>query len=47
MQVMKDIGGVEMPEYLARLTSEVPPTAKGNGTAKDDATVVSAGPSSP
>jgi flotillin len=24
MQVMKDIGGVEMPEYLARLTPEVP-----------------------
>ena len=22
MQVMKDIGGVEMPEYLARLTPE-------------------------
>jgi hypothetical protein len=27
MQVMKDIGGVEMPEYLARLSPEPPPAA--------------------
>jgi flotillin len=27
MQVMKDIGGVEMPEYLARLTPEAPARA--------------------
>ena len=25
MQVMKDIGGVEMPEYLAKLTGDGPP----------------------
>ena len=30
MQVMKDIGGVELPEYLARLTPEAEPS---NGTA--------------
>jgi flotillin len=29
MQVMKDIGGVEMPEYLAKLTSDVPPSTNG------------------
>jgi len=32
--VMKDIGGVEMPEYLARLTPETSSTAAkaaGNG----------------
>jgi flotillin len=29
MQVMKDIGGVEMPEYLARLT----PENRGDGNA--------------
>ena len=28
MQVMKDIGGVEMPEYLARLTTESPSEGK-------------------
>jgi flotillin len=27
MQVMKDIGGVEVPEYLAKLTSETSPPA--------------------
>jgi hypothetical protein len=30
MQVMKDIGGVEMPEYLAKLTPEA--TAKAAAT---------------
>jgi flotillin len=34
MQVMKDIGGVEVPEYLARLTPDAPPPAapSANGT---------------
>jgi flotillin len=28
LQVMKDVGGVEMPEYLAKLTGDAPkPTA--------------------
>jgi flotillin len=31
MQVMKDIGGVEMPEYLAKMTSE-PPRGDEKGT---------------
>jgi len=34
MQVMKDIGGVEMPEYLARLT---PDPRSHNGPAVDTA----------
>ena len=29
MQVMKDIGGVEMPEYLAKLTPETPKASEG------------------
>jgi flotillin len=38
MQVMKDIGGVEMPEYLARLTRDSRPgegafSVAGNGSA--------------
>jgi flotillin len=35
MQVMKDIGGVEVPEYLAKLTGDAPPAppASANGTA--------------
>jgi flotillin len=35
LQVMKDIGGVEMPEYLAKLTGDTPPAAppSTNGTA--------------
>jgi flotillin len=36
MQVMKDIGGVEVPEYLAKLTPDAPPAASAapsaNGT---------------
>jgi flotillin len=32
MQVMKDIGGVEMPEYLAKLTPEGAGKAAGNGS---------------
>jgi flotillin len=28
MQVMKDVGGVEVPEFLAKLQSDVPPVAK-------------------
>lgn len=33
MQVMKDIGGVELPEYFARLTGEAPePKPSANGT---------------
>ncbi len=34
MQVMKDIGGVEVPEYLAKLTADAPPAAppSTNGT---------------
>jgi flotillin len=32
MQVMKDIGGVEMPEYLARMKTE-PPTPNGSAAA--------------
>ncbi len=31
MQVMKDIGGVEMPEYLAKLTPETPKTNGAEG----------------
>jgi flotillin len=27
LQVMKDVGGVEMPEYLAKLTGDVPKPA--------------------
>jgi flotillin len=40
LQVMKDIGGVEVPEYLARLTPEAPaaPTATDNGKAAKAAT---------
>ena len=34
MQVMKDIGGVELPEYVARLTPEAEPS---NGTAAGSA----------
>ena len=34
MQVMKDIGGVEMPEYVARLTPDAPPK---NGETADAA----------
>ena len=36
LQVMKDIGGVEMPEYLAKLTGDAPPAAppSANGAAK-------------
>lgn len=34
MQVMKDIGGVEMPEYLAKFSSEPHPSANG-GTHAD------------
>lgn len=34
LQVMKDIGGVEVPEFLAKLTTEAPPTpAHANGAA--------------
>ena len=36
MQVMKDIGGVEMPEYLARLTPE---QEMPNGAATPEAKV--------
>jgi flotillin len=34
MQVMKDIGGIEMPEYLAKFASEQPRADKPstNGT---------------
>ena len=35
LQVMKDIGGVEMPEYLAKLTGDAPAAPPStNGTAK-------------
>jgi flotillin len=35
LQVMKDIGGVEMPEYLAKLTGDTPtPPPSANGSAK-------------
>jgi flotillin len=37
MQVMKDVGGVEMPEYLARLSPEAPP-ANGGSTGAPRAT---------
>jgi flotillin len=43
MQVMKDIGGVEMPEYLARLSSEPP----SNGSTPADASRMGDGPSGP
>ncbi|MCI0703731.1 MAG: flotillin family protein [Planctomycetia bacterium] len=33
MQVMKDVGGVEVPEYLAKLTGEAPASANGAATA--------------
>jgi hypothetical protein len=34
LQVMKDIGGIEVPEYLARLVPETPAvTSEGNGKA--------------
>lgn len=39
MQVMKDIGGVEIPEYLAKLTSDAPevkPSANGVHTGSAD-----------
>ena len=29
LQVMKDIGGVEVPEYLAKLTGDGPPSTNG------------------
>lgn len=32
LQVMKDIGGVEMPEYLAKLTGDTPPPASPAST---------------
>ena len=41
LQVMKDVGGVEVPEYLAKLTGEAPAEAKrepaptANGTAPE------------
>jgi flotillin len=37
MQVMKDVGGVEMPEYIARLTPEAakPEAPAGNGPARE------------
>jgi flotillin len=34
LQVMKDIGGVEMPEYLARLSPEAPAPAPNGATPK-------------
>src|SRR5262249_4868290 len=34
MQVMKDIGGVEMPEYVARLAPEAPPRPPDAATAR-------------
>ena len=40
MQVMKDIGGVEVPEYLAKLTGDTPTDGKAahaNGTAAAEA----------
>jgi flotillin len=38
MQIMKDIGGVELPEFIARLTPEAKPTAdKENGVDKPPA----------
>jgi len=38
MQVMKDIGGIEVPEFLARLSTESasPPAAPANGPLKKD-----------
>lgn len=39
MQVMKDIGGVEMPEYLARLTPEQDKSHATNGVSTPEATV--------
>ncbi len=38
MQVMKDIGGVEMPEYLARLTPETKPTVSAAPAATEPVT---------
>jgi flotillin len=32
MQVMKDVGGVEVPEYFARLTPELRPATPGDGS---------------
>jgi len=43
MQVMKDIGGVEMPEYLARLSPEKP----GNGSSPAEAPRTGDGVSAP
>ena len=38
MQIMKDIGGVELPEFIARLTPESRvPTETVNGTAPEPA----------
>ena len=38
MQIMKDIGGVELPEFIARLTPEAKPAAEPvNGTAPETA----------
>jgi flotillin len=28
LQVMKDVGGVEVPEFLAKLQADAPPVAK-------------------
>jgi hypothetical protein len=39
MQVMKDIGGVEMPDYFARLTPEARSEATNGETPESVATV--------
>jgi flotillin len=32
LQVMKDVGGVEVPEFVAKLTGDAPPSTNGAHT---------------
>ena len=47
LQVMKDVGGVEIPEYLAKLTADADSRGSGSSAGKAGAPASKPGPKDP